>query len=88
MSQLDTGSTFIHYQTRIVLGSSLEYPIVSSLLDTVKDLNNGIYFNMNDTDIKQIIIDTLTEQNAWRDLAPAVVAGLAIDMALAVVRKE
>lgn len=42
---------------------------------------------MSDQEIKQIIIDTLSEQQAFRDLAPVDVAGIAIDMVLAVLKK-
>ena len=42
---------------------------------------------MSDQELKQIIIDTLTEQQAFRDLAPVDVAGIAIDMVLAVLKK-
>ena len=42
---------------------------------------------MNDQDIKQIIIDTLTKQNAFKDLPPSMVAQMAIDMVLAILRK-
>lgn len=41
---------------------------------------------MSDQELKQVIIDTLSEQQAFRDLAPATVASMAIDMVLAVVR--
>jgi len=42
---------------------------------------------MKDQDIKQIIIDTLTEQNAFKDLPPSMVAQMAIDMVLTILRK-
>jgi len=42
---------------------------------------------MNDTEIKRIIIDTLTEQNAFKDLPPSMVAQMAIDMVFAILRK-
>lgn len=42
---------------------------------------------MNDQELKQVIIDTLSEQQAFRDLAPVTVAGMAIDMVLAVLKK-
>ena len=42
---------------------------------------------MTDQEIKQVIIDALSEQQAFRDLSPATVASMAIDMMLAVQRK-
>ena len=42
---------------------------------------------MNDQEIKRIIIDTLDEQHAFRNLSPATVASMAIDMVFAILRK-
>jgi hypothetical protein len=42
---------------------------------------------MNETEIKKIIIDTLSEQQAFRDLPPATVTSMVIDMVLAILRK-
>lgn len=42
---------------------------------------------MTDQEIKKVIINALSEQQAFRDLSPATVASMAIDMMLAVQRK-
>ena len=42
---------------------------------------------MNDQELKKVIIDTLSDQQAFRDLSPSAVASMAIDMVLAVLRK-
>lgn len=43
---------------------------------------------MTDQEIKKIIFNALSEQQAFRDLSPMAVASLAIDMVLAVQKKE
>lgn len=42
---------------------------------------------MNETEVKRVIIDTLTEQNAFKDLPPSMVAQMAIDMVFAILKK-
>lgn len=42
---------------------------------------------MTDQEIKQVIIDTLSEQGAFRDLAPVTIAAMTVDMVLTIVKK-
>lgn len=42
---------------------------------------------MSEQDIKQIIIDTLSEQNAFRDLSPLAIVSMSIDMLFEILRK-
>jgi hypothetical protein len=42
---------------------------------------------MTEQDIKQIIIDTLSEQNAFRDLSPLAIVSMSMDMLFEILRK-
>ena len=50
----------------------------------------GVYkkgTRMTEQDIKQIIIDTLSEQNAFRDLSPLAIVSMSMDMLFEILRK-